>query len=187
MSKVSEIIKSLLVELEVDITNENFQDTPTRVERMYREILYTKEKRDEQVKQILSRTFPSKYSGMVISKGIETFGMCGHHLLPIKLNVVLGYIPNERVLGLSKLARVADVLSKQPMIQEDYTEEIAEAMMEVLEPQGVGVYVEGLHYCQIMRGAKQSNAVMITTKLAGCFLEADSVKNEFMEACRKGG
>lgn len=185
--KIAKLVKELMVELEIDIGNENFLETPQRVERMYREILYTKKQRDELVAKYLSKTFPSKYTGLIVSKGIETYGVCGHHILPIRLTVTMGYIPKGRVVGLSKLARVADVMAKQPMIQEDYTEEIVEQMMYVLKPEGVGVYVEGLHFCETMRGAKQHNATMITTSLAGCFIKDASIKQEFMEACRQKG
>ena len=177
---IEEHTRKLLIELGVDLENENFKDTPKRVARMYTEIVYPKKFRDNLIKEILSKTFPSKYSGMIISSGIRTYSLCGHHFLPIVLDVVIGYIPSEKVLGLSKLARLADIVAKQPLIQEDYTEEIADKMEGILRPQGVGVYVSGLHYCQTMRGIKQRNAIMTTTSLRGIFMDA-TVKQEFMD------
>lgn len=176
--------KNLLKILDVPAGDENFKDTPARVARMYNEILYPKFRRKEEIENILSKTFPSAYSGLIMSSGIRAYSLCGHHLLPIVLDVTIGYIPKKRVLGLSKLARLAEVSAKQLMIQENYTQEIAFDMMRVLKPEGVGVYVRGLHYCQTMRGVKQRNATMLTTSLEGCFLDA-SVKQEFLDYCRK--
>lgn len=185
--KVSDVVAEMLARLGIKYEeDENFKNTPLRVEKMYNEIIYSKEKRNEMIRKILATTFPSKYPGMIVSSGVRCYSLCGHHLLPISLDLVIGYIPSKRVLGLSKLARLADVVAKQPLIQEDFTEEIADEMFTHLKPQGVGVYVEGLHYCQTMRGVKQRDAIMTTISLKGNFLES-SVKQEFMEQCKRKG
>jgi len=167
--------------MDMDLNDPNFTDTPERVSRMWNEICLPQEVRDEQCEKILSKTFPSTYSGMVVSHDIRAYSICGHHLLPIVLDVYIGYIPNDMVLGLSKLARLAEVLAKQPMIQENYTDEIAKKLMTVLKPKGVGVYVKGVHYCQTMRGAKQRSATMTTLTVDGCFMDELKTREEFLK------
>ena len=174
--------RELLLSFGLDLTDENVKDTPVRVAKMYSEICLPKDLIDAEVKTILGKTFPTTYDGMVISEGIRTYSLCIHHLLPVQMSVVIGYIPTERVVGLSKLARLADIVSKRPLIQENYTDEIANSIMEVLKPKGAGVYVKGLHYCQTMRGAKQQSALMITTSLRGCFKQDDKCRAEFLQA-----
>jgi len=142
---IEESTKLLLTAIGMDYESDpNFVDTPARVGRMWNEICLPKEVRDAESEKILKKTFPSHYSGMVVSHDIRAYSICGHHLLPIVLDVYIGYIPNEKVLGLSKLARLAELLAKQPLIQEDYTDEIAKRLMDVLQPKGVGVYVKGI-------------------------------------------
>ena len=178
-------IVTTLQALGLDLSDPNFKDTPDRMVRMYNEIFDGLKDTERKTKEILVRTFPSEYNGMIVSEGIRVYSMCGHHLVPIVLDVVIGYIPNGKILGLSKLARVADLFAKRPLIQEDYTEQLASAIMTTLNPLGVGVYVSGLHYCQTMRGAKQQNARMITTSVYGCFREDEKTRNEFLTEARK--
>ena len=182
---IIEGVEHILMGIGEDTAREGLLETPDRVVRMYNELCWSSEKREEEVKKSLSKVFLTKYTGMIVSKGLRTYSLCEHHICPIILDVVIGYIPDKKVLGLSKLTRVVEILAKRLMIQEDYTEEIVDVVMKVLKPQGVGVYVEGLHFCQSMRGVKQRDAVMVTTSLKGCFLENDSVKAEFMERCRR--
>jgi GTP cyclohydrolase I len=184
----SDIVKAsyqLLNALELDLRDENFKDTPQRVGRMWAEVCLPKKSINSAVKQILSKTFPSTYSGMVTSQDIHVYSICGHHLLPIVLDVYIAYIPNKRVLGLSKMARLADVLAKQPMIQENYCDDIANNLMKVLKPKGVGVFVRGIHYCQTMRGAKQQNATMTTMTVLGCFRRDLKTREEFLRVIGK--
>jgi len=177
--KLEKVATALIDALELDLHDPNFVDTPSRIARMYDEICLPKEEIEEQVKTYLSKTFPSQYDGMVISRGIRAYSVCGHHLLPIILDVTLAYIPTDKVLGLSKLARVAVTMAKRPLIQEDYTRDLARIMMAVLQPKGVGIYVEGVHYCQTMRGAMQQDAKMITTEVLGCFRDDEKTRSEF--------
>jgi len=181
---VTAAVRDLLKSFELDLKDPNVVDTPERVAKMYAEICWPKRRIDEEVVKILSRRFPSTYNGMVVSEGIRTYSLCIHHLLPVQMDLVIGYIPTRKVLGLSKLARLADVIAKRPLIQENYTDEIADRMMKVLKPKGVGVYVKGLHYCQTMRGAKQTNALMVTTSLRGCFLTNQKTRAEFLDEVR---
>ena len=179
-AKIQVATANLLQAIELDLNDLNFIDTPERVGRMWNEICLPKEVRDEQVKKLMKKVFPSTYSGMVVSRDIRAYSVCGHHLLPIVLDVSIGYVPTDKVLGLSKLSRLAEVLAKQPMIQENYTDEIAKALMDELKPKGVGVFVKGLHYCQTMRGAKQQAATMTTMTLQGCFMDELRTREEFL-------
>jgi len=171
--------------LGLDLTDPNFKDTPDRMVRMYNEIFDGLKDTAAKTEKLLSCTFPSDYNGMIVSEGIRAYSTCGHHLVPIVLDVVIGYIPDGKILGLSKLARVADLFAKRPLIQEDYTEQLASAIMGTLKPLGVGVYVSGLHYCQTMRGAKQQDARMVTTSVYGCFRNDEKTRNEFLTEARK--
>jgi len=182
---IEESTIQLMKAIELDLTDENFKDTPERIGRMWNEICLPTEVIKERVKKYLSKTFPSTYDGMVVSKGIKAYSICGHHLLPIVLDVSIAYIPTKRVLGLSKLARLADVLAKRPLIQENYTDAIAQVLMEVLQPKGVGVFVDGIHYCQTMRGAKQQNATMSTMTVLGAFREDMKTREEFLKVIGK--
>lgn len=176
----------MLTALGMDLTDPNIKDTPDRIARLYREIFITTEERDSKAVELLSKRFPSSYGGMVISGGIRCYSVCCHHFLPTVLDVVIGYIPGEYVLGLSKLARLAELYAKQPMIQETYTEELAKRLMHDLGLKGVGVHVRGVHFCQSMRGAKQQDAVMTTTSLLGCFKDDGRTRSEFLdEVARK--
>lgn len=183
--KLKKVTSDLVETLELDIKDENFCDTPDRVARMWNEICLPVEVIKEEVKKALSKTFPSTYDGMVASQGIRAYSICGHHFLPIVLDVCIAYIPMKRVLGLSKMARLADVLAKRPMIQENYTDDIAHALMDVLKPKGVGVFVKGIHYCQTMRGAKQQNAFMTTMTVLGCFRTDPKTREEFLRVMGK--
>lgn len=175
-----EFLAALSRELHIDMSADDYKDTPARMARMYYELFGSNIDFDKRVDEILSRTFPSKYDGMVISDGIRVYSMCKHHFLPAIMDVVIGYIPSKDVLGLSKLARIAELFAAHPLVQEDYTNDLADKIMEVLTPAGVGVYVKGVHYCQTMRGAKQRNAVMTTTCLRGCFKDDTRTRAEFL-------
>lgn len=170
--------------LKIDPEDPNAKDTPKRMVRMFNEVFMPEEVRVQKVKAVLTKTFPSKYQGMVISEGIRVYSMCIHHFLPITMDVVIGYVPKNVVLGLSKLARVADLFARQPLIQEDYTIQLATAIWDTLHPDGVGVYVKGRHFCQEMRGAKQRDALMVTTQLVGCFKDDAKTRSEFLSEVR---
>lgn len=180
-------LEALSKDLNIDMSADDYCETPARMARMYYELFGANIDREERVKEILTKTFSSKHDGMVTSSNIKVYSMCKHHFLPVIMDVTLAYIPKDRVLGLSKLARIAELFGAKPLIQEDYTQELADTIMRVLKPEGVGVYVKGVHYCQTMRGVKQQNAVMTTTDVRGCFRKDEKCRAEFLAEAKRGG
>ena len=157
-----------------DINKEGLKDTPNRVARAYTKELFSGYKMNPET--ILSRVFNEKCNEMVILKDIDFVSFCSHHMLPFKGKVHIGYIPNGKVVGLSKLARLVDCYAKRLQIQEGMTEQIAEALMKYLKPLGCGVIVEGRHMCMTIRGIKKENAVMVTSALRGVIRTPDKNK-----------
>jgi GTP cyclohydrolase I len=180
------ILEGLRDTFGLDIEDENFKDTPRRVARAYAEIFRGIKDTDLQVQNILNTSFPSTVSEMIVVKDIKAFSMCPHHFLPVEYDIAVAYISKDRVLGISKLARLAELLAKRPVLQETFTEDIAERLYTGIGAQGVGVYVEGAHSCMRMRGAGQVNSKTITSALRGSFMES-AVRGEFLSLISKGG
>jgi GTP cyclohydrolase I len=152
-------------------------DTPSRVVRSWKEI-YAGYKENPSL--ILSRTFENPgYDQMVILKNIKFYSMCEHHMLPFMGVAHVAYIPGDRVVGLSKLARVVDCFARRLQLQERLTSQVAEAIEECLKPVGVGVIVQAEHFCMRMRGVEKEDSTMVTSALKGVFMES-SVRAEFM-------
>lgn len=165
-----------------DTDEANFKDTPKRFARAYCEIFSGCKDTEEQVKQILSTSFPSQGSeNMVVAKDIVCFSACPHHLLPVEYHVCVGYIPSKdgNVLGISKLARLVNVLAKRPALQETFTQEICDALDSV-GSEGSIALVEGQHMCMRMRGAKATNTTITTTSVSGYFKDNPTTKQEFL-------
>ena len=159
-----------------DRDREGLSETPSRVSKAWKELL-TSEK-------FKLTTFDSQgYDEMIISRDIKYYTFCEHHLLPFFGVAHVGYIPNGKIIGLSKLARLVDYYSKRLNTQEYFTDNIASALNATLNPKGIGVIVEGRHLCQEMRGIKIRGS-MITSKLKGVFLEDHKVKQEFFKLCK---
>ena len=167
----------------IDTAGPNFIDTPARVGRAYLEIFDGIFDSDIKIKAILSAKFPSDSNEMVIVGPISVWSVCPHHLLPVKLRIWVSYIPDGEVLGLSKLARLAELIAKKPALQEDTTDAIVSALWENLSPGGAACTIEGEHLCMSMRGVKQE-AITKTTALVGKFLSYPEVRAEFLAAVR---
>ena len=180
-AKVDAAIQLLLEGIGDDINREGLVDTPARVARMYEEICGGL---DETAEEHLSKTFTSSNSEMVIEKDITFYSLCEHHLMPFYGKAHIAYIPNGKVVGLSKLARTVEVFARRPQIQEQLTGQIADAIMEILKPQGVMVYMEAEHMCMTMRGVKKPGAKTITTACRGAFAENDSLKQQVFWAIK---
>ena len=175
--KVERAVRNLLDMLHMDLKHPDLLDTPKRVAKMYIAEL-------EPANDIsnLLRAFPSDHDAMVTLVDHRTFTRCPHHLMPAELDISIAYIPNGKLLGLSKLARIADYFSRGFMLQEEIASGIADGLFKALEPKGVAVYIEGKHTCMRARGIKSTHSVTSTTCVRGCFdLNDRGSKEEFFK------
>jgi GTP cyclohydrolase I len=161
-------------------TDENFVDTATRAARGFHELVHDQKQVKAQIEQMLTKTFPAKYSEMVISKHNIAFGVCPHHLLPVIYNISAAYLPTRKVLGLSKMSRLIRMCARAPKLQEDMTHEISAILHDQLDSQGSAVYVEGLHMCMAARGVGAHEARLVTSAVRGVFLEL-ATREEFIK------
>lgn len=174
--------KAILECLNIDLEDPNFKETPKRIAKMYGEIFAgLKPENMELLDHHLSKTFPCTNDEMVTIKGIETWSMCPHHFLPVHYWVDVAYLPEDKVLGVSKLPRVVDLLAKRPVLQEVYTQDIVDYLARSLNPRGVAVRVRGIHLCMVMRGIKSFNSEVITTSMTGAFKDNLITKQEFLK------
>ena len=161
------ILRGLQQELGLDIDTTNFTETPKRVAKAYLEILSGVKDTRGQVTAALSKCFPSVNRAMVVQKGIMVFSICPHHLLPVEYDVTIAYIPRDSVVGLSKLARVAEIEAKQPVLHEDFVRNVAIDIYGGLKAQGAACHAVGRHFCMCMRGVGQTGATTITSAGVG--------------------
>jgi len=171
-------IKTLLTEIGEDPEREGLIKTPNRVAEAYEFLTqgYTKN-----IKEVINDAiFEEKYNEMVIVKDIDFYSMCEHHLLPFYGKVHIAYIPNGKIVGLSKLPRIIDVFARRLQVQERLTQEIADTLDEILQPEGVAVVVEGYHMCMMMRGVEKQNSITTTSAVHGIFQEDARTRAEFL-------
>ncbi|MDF1515552.1 MAG: GTP cyclohydrolase I FolE [Anaerolineae bacterium] len=161
-----------------DPEREGLLKTPDRVSRMYNEL--TAGYRVDPERLINDAIFTVQYDQMVIVKDIDFYSLCEHHMLPFLGKAHVGYVPNGKVIGLSKIPRIVEMFARRLQVQERLTTQIAEFLNETLHPQGVAVVVEGLHMCSAMRGVKKANARMSTSAMLGIFKENQKTRDEFM-------
>ena len=169
-----------LSHLGFDVTDPNFTDTAKRAAKGLHELIHDQKQVRPAVEALLAKTFPAKYTEMVISKHNTAFGVCPHHLLPVIYRISLAYIPTEKVLGLSKLTRLARLVARGPRLQEDLTHELADILHSDLQSQGSAVYIEGLHMCMAARGVGAHEARLVTSGVRGVFLEL-ATREEFIK------
>ena len=169
-----------LSHLGFDVHDENFAETAKRAAKGLHELIHDQHQVKANVEALLAKTFPAKYTEMVISKHNVAFGVCPHHLLPVIYRISMAYIPTSKVLGLSKLSRLAKMLSRGPRLQEDLTHELADILHEQLASQGSAVYIEGLHMCMAARGIGAHEARLVTSGVRGVFLEL-ATREEFIK------
>jgi GTP cyclohydrolase I len=172
------LVRSLLTEIGEDPTRAGLVHTPARVANSYRFLLSGYRQRLE--KLINGAIFEEPYSEMVVVRDIEVYSLCEHHLLPFFGKAHVAYVPDGRILGLSKIPRVVDMYARRLQVQERLTTEIADAIQLALEPQGVGVVIEATHLCMSMRGVEKQNSSAVTSSLTGCFRDDDKSRNEFL-------
>lgn len=161
-----------------DINREGLLDTPKRVARMYDELLNGY--RTDPAKLINNALFDVDYDDMVIVRDIEFSSLCEHHMLPFVGHAHVAYIPDGKVIGLSKIPRIVDMFARRLQVQERMTRQIANFLDEVLKPCGVAVVLEGVHMCSMMRGVRKHDSSMTTSTMIGIFRENDKTRSEFM-------
>jgi GTP cyclohydrolase I len=176
-ARIRAAVREILAAIGEDPDREGLLETPDRVARMYAEMFAGL--RDDP-RQLLKKKFTQKYDEMVLEKDIRFESMCEHHLLPFLGKAHIAYIPNGKIVGLSKLARVVEALSRRPQVQERMTEELADLLMKELNPRGVGVILEASHTCMTIRGVRKRDSVCTTSAMRGGFKDNQSTRAEFM-------
>jgi GTP cyclohydrolase I len=176
-ARLRRAVREMLAAVGENPDREGLQDTPDRVARMYAEV-FAGLRTDPAI--FLQKTFTQKHDEMVLVKDIAFASMCEHHLLPFFGKAHIAYLPNGRIVGLSKLARVVDAVARRPQVQERMTEEIADLVMTHLKARGVGVIVEAAHTCMSVRGVRKAGAMTITSSMRGGFLDNPMTRNELM-------
>jgi len=179
VERISFHVEEIMKVLDLDLRDPNLKDTPRRVARMYLEIFGGLE--DGSEPQIT--TFPNeeRYDNMVMVKDISVFSVCAHHLIPFFGRAHVAYIPKDRIIGLSKLARIVEFYSKRPQIQERLTEQVIGFIEEKMDPQGSMVVLEARHLCMEMRGVEKPGALTVTSAVRGLFRTDDKVREEFLK------
>jgi GTP cyclohydrolase I len=175
-------IDAMLRELDPEPEREGLRDTPRRVEKAFR--FYTEGYDQDPKKVIGDALFDAETDEMVLVKNVELYSLCEHHLAPFFGKAHIAYIPNGRIVGLSKIARVVDIYARRLQVQERLTMQIAQALDEVLQPRGVGVVIEAAHLCMMMRGVQKQNSSTVTSCLLGLFRRDERTRAEFLKLVR---
>jgi GTP cyclohydrolase I len=177
-----EEIRSILKQIGEDPARDGLQNTPKRVDRSMR--FLTSGYRMDPDELLNGALFDVAYDEMVIVRDIEVFSLCEHHLLPFFGKCHVGYIPNGRVIGLSKIPRLVDMYARRLQVQERLTMQIAETINTKIHPRGVAVVIEAQHLCMIMRGVEKQNSVAVTSSMLGGFKDNQNTRNEFLNLVR---
>ena len=176
-SPIESAVRQILLEIGEDPSRSGLLDTPVRVQRMYAELTagYTMDEGDV----LNDAVFEVDYSEMVVVRDIPFHSLCEHHLLPFAGTAAVAYIPDGRVIGLSKIPRIVDMYARRLQVQERFTQQVADFLMDKLRPEGVGVVVEATHLCASMRGVRKPGMVMTTSAVLGLFRSSDKTRAEF--------
>ena len=178
LPKIEKLVRELLVELGEDPAREGLQKTPSRVAKALS--FLTHGYRADLKAVINDALFTQDTGSMVIVKDIELYSLCEHHLLPFFGRCHIGYIPNGKVFGVSKLARLVDVYARRLQLQERLTEQVSRVIMESIDARGVAVMIEARHLCMMMRGVDEQNSTMVTSSVLGVFREHLATREEFL-------
>lgn len=176
-------VRELLVEIGEDPDREGLEKTPERVEKSLKYL--TSGYKMDPMKVIESAVFTESCDEMVIVKNIDLFSLCEHHMLPFYGKAHVAYIPDGKILGLSKIPRVVEVFARRLQVQERLTSQIAQALWDGLHPKGVGVVIEALHLCMAMRGVEKQNSVTVTSSMLGGFKADPRTRQEFLSLIHK--
>jgi GTP cyclohydrolase IA len=183
-AELQALVEQLLCLLGEDPSREGLLKTPERVAKALR---FLTQGYQQAIEEVLNGALYSvKYDEMVVVRDIDFFSLCEHHLLPFYGKCHVAYIPNDRVVGLSKIPRLVEVFSRRLQVQERLTVQIAETLQEKLNPQGVAVVIEARHLCMMMRGVETPNAVAVTSSMHGVFLNQQKTREEFLTLIRRG-
>ena len=177
LPRIERAVREILAAVGEDPRREGLLETPARVARMYAELLSGLR---EDPRQHLKKFFQEKYDEIVLVRDISFNSLCEHHLLPFIGHAHIGYMPNGRVIGLSKLARVVEVVARRPQVQERMTETIADLLVEELDAKGVAVVIEASHSCMTIRGVRKPGSICVTSAMKGIFRANLSSRSEVM-------
>ncbi|MEK6604567.1 MAG: GTP cyclohydrolase I FolE [Nitrospirota bacterium] len=183
--KVQALVGQLLSLLGEDPTRDGLVKTPERVAKAFQ--FFTQGHREDPAAILNGALFPIEYDQMVVIRDIDFFSLCEHHLLPFYGKCHVAYLPNGRIVGLSKIPRLVEVYSRRLQVQERLTMQIAEALHQKLNPQGVAVVMEARHLCMMMRGVETPNAVAVTSSMRGVFQSQQKTREEFLQLIRRSG
>ncbi|PIQ85266.1 MAG: GTP cyclohydrolase I FolE [Candidatus Omnitrophica bacterium CG11_big_fil_rev_8_21_14_0_20_45_26] len=176
--KIESLIRDLIAKLGEDPSREGLQNTPKRVESSFK-FLTRGYKQD--IQQVLNNAiFEENYDEMVVVKDIDLFSLCEHHLLPFYGKAHVAYLPQGRIVGLSKIPRIVDVFARRLQVQERLTQQIADCLMQALQPSGVAVVIEAYHLCMAMRGVEKKDAYCTTSSMIGSFRSDERSRSEFL-------
>ncbi len=176
------LVESMLKELGEDAGRDGLQRTPARVAESMR--YFTSGYRQDPIAILNNALFDVSYDEMVMVKDIEFYSLCEHHLLPFFGRIHVGYVPDGKLVGLSKIPRLVEMFARRLQVQERLTTQIAETLEDVLEPKGVAVVSEAIHLCMMMRGVEQQNASAVTSSMRGAFKTDSKTRSEFMDLIR---
>ncbi len=180
---IEKAVREILLEVGEDPDRQGLRDTPKRISSMYKELTsgYSVSPRE----LVNGAIFDEKYDEMVIVRDIKFYSLCEHHLLPFFGKCHVAYVPNGRIIGLSKIPRIVEVFSRRLQVQERMTVQIADFLADVLNPEGIAVVVEAYHLCMAMRGVKKAEANMLTSSMRGVFKEDERTRSEFLRLIGK--
>jgi GTP cyclohydrolase I len=178
-----DLVREMLVRLGEDPQREGLLRTPERVQKAFQ--FLTRGYNEDPEALLKNALFTVNYDEMVIVKDVEVFSLCEHHMLPFFGKVHVAYIPNGKVIGLSKIPRLIELFSRRLQIQERLTTQIAETIQKVIQPQGVGVVIEARHLCMMMRGVEKQHSAAVTSSMLGCFRDEQETRTEFLSLIRQ--
>lgn len=182
MKNIEQDVRNILLAMGEDPTREGLIDTPKRVAKSYEFLTRGYHQSLEEV--VNGALFEAESDDMVIVRNIEFFSLCEHHMLPFFGKCHVGYIPQKKIIGVSKVARIVDLFARRLQVQERLTKQISEALMEILDAEGVGVVMEARHLCMQMRGVEKQHSEMTTSAMLGSFRRELATRNEFTRLIR---
>jgi len=183
LTNLRKSVEGLLTEIGEDPKREGLLKTPDRYAKALR--VLTKGYDEDPIKILNNAVFKEDYDEMVVVKDIEIFSLCEHHMLPFFGRAHVAYLPNGKIVGLSKIARVVDIFARRLQVQERLTRQIADTMNELLQPRGVAVIIEAKHLCMMMRGVEKQNSAAVTSAMLGDFRNNDITRKEFLNILRR--